>query len=302
MKALLTDNKRKLWLADIAPPPLDDYDCLVHVEACAFCHSTDRHIVQGTFLSSFHNPSVLGHESVGVVVQAGAKVRSLQLGDRVLRAYALYPGEVHEGIGSAWGAFAQFGKVKDWRAMVQDGALSEDAVPGVFKYMQQVPADIPLEKSLLMITQKEILSACAQIDPVAGHSFLIAGAGITACMFGLFLKLRGAARVTMAARRPEPLEFALHNGVVDDVCLIDDVASPKRDYDGLVETTGSIQAARKLAERALGDGGAIYSYAVYEGMAAEGFFAPLSERWRFARINPAEASAHDEVVAMLRSG
>ena len=181
MKALLTDNKGKLWLKDIAPPPLDDYDCLVRIEACAFCHSADCHIVEGTFMSPFHDPSVLGHESVGMVVETGANVRNLRPGDRVLRAYALYPGEVHEGIGSGWGAFAEFGKVKDWRAMVQDGELAADADPGVFKYMQQVPADIPFGKSLLMVTQKEILSASAQIDPVAGRSFLIAGAGISAC-------------------------------------------------------------------------------------------------------------------------
>jgi|GEM_PF-5549172 len=28
-----------------------EYECLVRIRACAFCHSTDRHIMQGTFVT-----------------------------------------------------------------------------------------------------------------------------------------------------------------------------------------------------------------------------------------------------------
>ena len=302
MKALLTDNNGRLWLDDIALPEIGEYDCLVRIEACAFCHSTDRHIVEGTFMSKFTDPSILGHESIGVVERTGAGVRHLTPGDRVLRAYALYPGETRDGIGSAWGGFAEFAKVRDWQAMVDDGRLAADSVPNGFRYMQKIPADIPFERTLLMITQKEIYSATAQIDPIEGGRFLIAGAGITACFFGIFLKRRGAGRVTMAARREAPLAFARGQGLVDDVHLLDESASPDGTYDGLVETTGSLSVAESLAESALRDSGALYSYAVYPGMRQEGFFDGLAAKRRFVRINPAEATAHGAVVDLLRAG
>lgn len=302
MKALLTDNRGKVWLQDMARPALDDYDCLVRMEACLFCHSTDRHIVEGTFVSSFHNPSVLGHESVGVIEQVGAAVRHRAPGDRVLRAYAIYPGEVLEDIGSGWGGFAEFGKVRDAQAMVDDGLMAAGDIPHGFGYMQQVPADISLEKSLLLITQKEIYSASSSIAEVAEKRFVVAGAGITGCLFGMFLKWRGAAQVTMAARRRAPLDFAVQHGCADEGVLLSDVGRLQAHYDGLVETTGSLSAAGALADTLLADRGTIYSYAVYEGMTREGFFDDLSARHRFMRIAPAEATAHEAAVAMVREG
>lgn len=302
MKALLTDNKGGLWLQDIARPVLEDYDCLVQTEACLFCHSTDRHIVEGTFLSAFHVPSILGHESVGVVVETGPKVRHRAAGDRVLRGQALYPGEVADDIGSGWGGFAEFGKVRDAQAMIDDGLMKADEVPHGFRYQQVVPPDIPAEKTLLLITQKEIWSAAAKIEDVAGKRFVVAGAGITGCLFGLFLRWRGAAQVTMVARRDGPLALARQLGCADDTVSLADVGGMPAHYDGLVETTGSMTVADTLAEQALRGEGAIYSYAVYQGMTRDGFFNELAAKRPFMRIDPAEATAHDAALAMIREG
>jgi len=302
MQALVTDGRGRLWSKEVTPPECGDYDCLVRTEACLFCHTTDRHIVEGTFLCDFPNPSILGHESVGVVEQTGAGVRHFAPGDRVLRAYAVYPGESLDGCGSAWGGFAQFGKVRDARAMLEDGALPGNEIPHSFSYMQRVPAEIALEDALLMITEKEILSATAQIPDVSGRRYLIAGAGITACFFGLFLKLRGARRVTMTARRQTALDFALVRGVVDDVCLLGDAAALDQACDGLVETTGSLAVATDLAPATLKPDGTVYSYAVYPNMQEEGFFGSLEKVRRFRRIDPREPEAHDEVIGLIRAG
>jgi threonine dehydrogenase-like Zn-dependent dehydrogenase len=302
MKALLTDNKGGLWLQDIARPVLGDYDCLVRMEACLFCHSTDRHIVEGTFLSSFHVPSILGHESIGVIVETGPKVRRRTVGERVLRPQALYPGEVADDIGSGWGGFAEFGKVRDWQAMVEDGLMGADEVPLGFRYQATVPEDIAADKTLLLITQKEIWSAAGKIENVAGKRFVVAGAGITGCLFGLFLRWRGAARVTLVARREAPLAFAQEHGCADDAVLLAEVGRTPGEYEGLIETTGSMAVASSLAETALRGEGTVYSYAVYEGMTRKGFFDELAAKRAFRRIDPAEATAHEAALAMIREG
>ena len=301
MKALLTDNAGKLWLQDIARPVLEDYDCLVQMEACMFCHSTDKHIVEGTFMSPFHVPSILGHEGVGVIVELGPKVRHRQLGDRVLRPQALYPGEVANGIGSGWGGFAEFGKVRDGQAMVDDGLITAEAIPLGTQYQAVVPADIPLEKSLLLITQKEIFSASNKIEEVAGQRFVVAGAGITGSLFGMFLRWRGA-HVTMVARRDAPLAFAVQYGCADDAMLIAHAGQLPADYAGLVETTGSRTVTEALADQLLAPGGTVHSYAVYEGMTQTGFFDSISAKHPFTRIDPAEATAHEAALAMIRDG
>jgi alcohol dehydrogenase len=301
MKALLTDNKGGLWLQDIPSPVLEDYDCLVQIEACLFCHSTDRHIVEGTFMSPFHVPSILGHEAVGVIVETGPKVRHREVGDRVLRAQALYPGQIADGIGSAWGGFAQLGKVRDAQSMVDDGLMQAGEVPLGFQYQAVVPQDISPEQSLLLITQKEIWSAAAKIGEAPGRRFVVAGAGITGCLFGLFLRWAGA-HVTMVARRNGPLDFAREHGCADAVALLGEAASLPSDCDGLVDTTGSLTVAGELADSVLSPTGTIYSYAVYEGMARQGFFDDLAARHSFLRIDPAEATAHEAAIEMLRDG
>jgi threonine dehydrogenase-like Zn-dependent dehydrogenase len=302
MKALLTDNNGKLWLQDVSRPTLGDYDCLVRIEACLFCHSTDQHLVSGKVMGRLHNPSILGHESLGVIVETGARVRHRSCGDRVLRPQALYPGEVVEGIGSGWGGFAEFGKVRDVQSMVDDGVMKAEEVPLGYRYQALVPEDIPFEKSLLLITQKEIHSAAAKIEAVSGKRFIVAGAGITGCLFGLFLRWRGAAQVTMAARRAAPLAFALEHGCADDTMLLSDAGGLPAHYDGLVDTTGSMAVMEALADTTLAEGGTAYSYAVYEGMAQEGFYSGVAEKHSFLRIDPAEATAHEAALAMIRSG
>jgi len=302
MKALLTDNRGGLWLQDISRPTLTDYDCLVRVEACLFCHSTDRHLVAGKVMGPLHNPSILGHEAIGVIVETGARVRHRSGGDRVLRPQALYPGEVVEDIGSGWGGFAQFGKVRDWQAMVEDGVVKAEEVSLGFRYQERVPEDLPLDKALLLITQKEIHSAAARIEAVSGKRFVVAGAGITGCLFGLFLRWRGAAQVTMVARREAPLAFALQHGCADDTALLADASGLPAHYDGLVDTTGSLAVMTSLADEVLSEEGTVYSYAVYEGMGEPDFYGDLQAKHAFTRIDPAEATAHEAALAMVRSG
>ena len=301
MRALLTDAKSRLWLQEVPLPEIGDYDCLVRIEACLFCHSTDRHIVEGTFPCAFPNPSILGHESIGVIEEIGAKVKSLKIGDRVLRGFAIYPDEMQGGCGSAWGGFAEYGKVRDWQSMVQDGLIATESVPPYFHYMQRVPADIPMEKALLMVTQKEILSAQRKIDDPAGKKVLIAGAGITACLFGLFLKQRGA-HVSIAARRADALAQVQSLGVADQVRLLSDARRSPPDFDALIDTTGSVAIIRNLVETALRPGAPVYCYAIYADKEQAACFAELGATRRVQRIDPAEDSAHEEVVAMIRQG
>jgi uncharacterized zinc-type alcohol dehydrogenase-like protein len=61
-------------------PELGPYDCILQVKACGLCHS-DISVIDGALDPTY--PVVPGHEVVGEVIEKGAMVRRLKIGDRV---------------------------------------------------------------------------------------------------------------------------------------------------------------------------------------------------------------------------
>ncbi|HKW56216.1 MAG TPA: alcohol dehydrogenase catalytic domain-containing protein [Candidatus Acidoferrum sp.] len=83
--AVLREFKRPLEIEDVARPVPDTTEVLIRVQACGVCHS-DVHVAEGDwpqFASITKKPLILGHEIVGRVVEKGADVHELHVGDRV---------------------------------------------------------------------------------------------------------------------------------------------------------------------------------------------------------------------------
>jgi len=293
MKALITDGKGGIELQDIAMPAIGEYDCLVKMKSCLFCNTTDRHIVESSFNFGLTYPAVLGHESIGKVVETGSKVTDFTIGDLVARPYAAYPDALtQEGLGSAWGGFAEYGMIRDYKAMLNDGVVKQEDVPSFFLYMQKIPAEIDWPKAMMISCQKEIFSSAALLD-VSGKTILISGAGVAGCLFVDFLKLRGAAKVVVGARRPEQREFVLKNTSADQALAFNEI---NEQFDCIVDTSGSLDLLKSLSSKNLLSDGMIYSYAIYDNMEDE-FFAQNAPR--FQRIDPQEYLAHEDICKMI---
>jgi alcohol dehydrogenase, propanol-preferring len=83
--AVLHDFKQPLVFQEVDPGKPADHEVLIAVEACGVCHS-DLHVADGDWpqlARIVKKPLILGHEIAGHVVDRGAAVRDLQLGDRV---------------------------------------------------------------------------------------------------------------------------------------------------------------------------------------------------------------------------
>ena len=83
--AVLQEFKRPLMIQEVDPPKLSDEEVLIQIEACGVCHS-DLHVADGDwpqFARIVKKPLILGHEICGRVVERGASVRELRVGDRV---------------------------------------------------------------------------------------------------------------------------------------------------------------------------------------------------------------------------
>ncbi|MDZ7910514.1 MAG: NADP-dependent oxidoreductase [Rhodococcus sp. (in: high G+C Gram-positive bacteria)] len=85
MKAfVLTKYKQPLELRDVAEPSIGDHDVLVRVEAAGL-NQLDEKIRLGEFkqILPFSLPSTLGYDVAGTVLEVGAKVRSVRVGDEI---------------------------------------------------------------------------------------------------------------------------------------------------------------------------------------------------------------------------
>jgi len=83
--AVLREFKSLLNIEEIARPEPGPHEVLIEVEACGVCHS-DLHLADADWpqlLRIVKKPLVLGHEIAGRVVEKGALVENLQIGDRV---------------------------------------------------------------------------------------------------------------------------------------------------------------------------------------------------------------------------
>jgi alcohol dehydrogenase, propanol-preferring len=83
--AVLHAFKTPLALEEVPRPEPAVDEVLIEVEVCGVCHS-DLHVAQGDWpqlASIVKKPLILGHEIVGRVVERGAAVQSVEIGDRV---------------------------------------------------------------------------------------------------------------------------------------------------------------------------------------------------------------------------
>ncbi len=85
MLAAVVEQPGKLVVKDVPMPEMTPDHVLVRVQAASICNATDNHILHGIF-DGYHDyyPQILGHEVCGEVVETGARVTQLKVGQRIV--------------------------------------------------------------------------------------------------------------------------------------------------------------------------------------------------------------------------
>jgi len=92
MKALTFHGKSDIRCESVPDPKIEDpRDAIIKVTACAICGS-DLHIFDG-IVPEMHTGDVLGHETMGEVVEVGSETKKLKVGDRVVVPFTISCGE-----------------------------------------------------------------------------------------------------------------------------------------------------------------------------------------------------------------
>jgi S-(hydroxymethyl)glutathione dehydrogenase / alcohol dehydrogenase len=82
--AVLRQTGTPMTIETVEVGPVADGDVLVRIRAASLCH-TDLEAIAGTLAVKL--PAVLGHEAAGEIVELGAGVTGLEIGDRVVLSW-----------------------------------------------------------------------------------------------------------------------------------------------------------------------------------------------------------------------
>lgn len=102
MKALCWHGREDIRYETVPDPRIEhDRDAIIKVTSCAICGS-DLHLMGG-FVSGMEKGDVLGHETMGEVVEVGKANTKLKVGDRVVVPFTISCGECRMCL---WGLFS----------------------------------------------------------------------------------------------------------------------------------------------------------------------------------------------------
>jgi threonine dehydrogenase-like Zn-dependent dehydrogenase len=92
MRALCWHGKHDIRYDTVPDPRIEDpRDAIIKVTSCAICGS-DLHLYDG-FMPGMESGDVMGHETMGEVVEVGRDNRALKVGDRIVVPFTIFCGE-----------------------------------------------------------------------------------------------------------------------------------------------------------------------------------------------------------------
>jgi threonine dehydrogenase-like Zn-dependent dehydrogenase len=170
-------------------------EVVLEVEACGIC-GTDLHILSRPPGHPANVGVVLGHEFVGIVAEAGADVRSVSVGERVVVAPNLWCGEC------AWcrrGLKNQCENGTTYGIFVDGGLAFRVAVKA--KACFPISRELPAHIAALAEPLSTVVHGARQAGVFPGETAVVIGAGPIGAFFCALLSASGA---TVVAVEPTP--------------------------------------------------------------------------------------------------
>jgi D-arabinose 1-dehydrogenase-like Zn-dependent alcohol dehydrogenase len=302
MKAAVVVEPGRLEVRELPQPAVGPYDALCEMLWGATCTGTDGHLVHGRFPWPVRYPTVIGHESVGRVVQVGAEVRRLRAGDVVSRVGL--PAAADGSFDVNWGGFSELGVARDWMAMRDDG-LPEAQWRG-HSINQVIPPDIDPASATMVVTWRETLSTITRMGLGRGASALVIGSGGNGLAFAVHARHMGAESVGMVGSagrletcRAAGADLALAYSAPDTHDRLRD-ARPGG-FDFVIDAVGKSGVADAYLPH-VAAGGMVTVYGVDDF--GKCLLNPTRARGTFTLYQGGyeEAEAHHRVIDLMRSG
>ena len=224
--AILRSVGSPLSIEDVAISKPGPREVLIRTAATGVCHS-DLHFYEGSYPTRL--PTILGHESAGVVEAVGSEVRSVQPGDHVVTCLSAFCGHCDHCVS---GHISRCVSPETQRAKTDEPRLGDSAAPMTqFLHLSafaeqmlihenacvRIRPDMPLDRAALLgcavITGYGAITYTAQVRP--GETVAVIGCGgIGLCAINA-AALAGAGRIIAIDRIAEKEELARRFGATD---------------------------------------------------------------------------------------
>ncbi|UYK40455.1 zinc-dependent alcohol dehydrogenase [Microbacterium terricola] len=196
MKTLMVTAPGTAEWVETERPVAGPADVVVRIKACGICGSDSLYVHVGG-IPPRQGQTPLGHEPAGEVVEVGANVHGVAVGDHVV----INPMAARDGIIGSGGA---------------QGALSPevvlfDAQAGV--HFRVIPAEIPWEVAALNEPMAVAYHGVNRSGAGEGSKVVVFGAGPVGLGAAIGFKSKGVAHVVVVDMVPNRLEKALKVGV-----------------------------------------------------------------------------------------
>ena len=192
MQAAVYTGESTVSVESLPTPSIGPGELLVRVESCGICH-TDLKKIEYNLLAP---PRIYGHETAGIVVEAGYDVRGFSVGDRVVvfhhipclecfycrhKLYAQCATYKKVGVTAGYepagGGFSQYVRVMDW--IVRNG-------------VEKIPAGVSFDRACFVEPVNTCLKATVQLDARAEDVVVILGQGPIGLLFTMLVRRVGA--------------------------------------------------------------------------------------------------------------
>ncbi|MDR5758496.1 glutathione-independent formaldehyde dehydrogenase [Caballeronia sp. LZ035] len=246
MKALVYEGPRQVVVKDMPDARIEQpNDVIVKITTTNICGS-DLHMYEGR--TNMETGRILGHENLGVIVEAGPGVTRVKVGDRVCLPFNIGCGfckncekgltgfclTANPGMAGAAYGFAGMGPYSGGQAEYLRVPFAD------FNCLLLPPDAVEKENDYVMLS--DILPtgyhATVLAGVEAGDSVVIYGAGPVGLMAAMSANLKGASKVMVVDSHPDRLKLAERLGAIP----IDD--SDGGGVDRVLELTGGEGADR----------------------------------------------------------
>ncbi|MFI1584126.1 zinc-binding dehydrogenase [Embleya sp. NPDC020630] len=243
MRAVVVNGTRDVSVEKVADPVLAGPDgAIVQVTASALCGS-DLHFYEGEFPAVGLRP---GHEVVGTVVEIGADVGRIAVGDRVLVSPVIGCGRCPGcRAGNPIDCVGGGVRVLGGDVGLPGGHAEAVAVPAADAWLLPVPEDVSVDHAVLLTDALPTgWTAATRADITPGATVLVIGLGPVGLYALQAAQVLGAGRILAADRVPERLAMAERLGAEPIDATRGDVAEQVRaataglGADAVIEAVG----------------------------------------------------------------
>lgn len=237
MKAAVLFGIRDLRVTDVKEEQLGPHDVRLAIAAVGLCGS-DIHFFQEARIGAFDlvDPLVVGHEPSGVVVETGAAVTRLKVGDRVAIEPNRPCGACPECLRGDYNVCENIGFMG---MPPEPGCLAERAVVHE-RFAHPIPTTMSLEEAALLEPLSVVLWANTRMGGVRlADRVLVGGAGPVGILAARVARAAGAAEVCVLDVDPERLAIVAGEPRTTAVDVGGGWGAVDDDYDCYFECTNA---------------------------------------------------------------